>query len=212
MTFNIFAAAALASEPANNGNIVLAAGCAKCGRPICAYVDPTLGGQTETIANSLAGYSGDVMEFVRSIEIWPKPLSYVAPIGLSTNVERPFLQGEDNRARGNLEAAGAMYRKALDTASKELGVDLKKTRNLQHRLRLLLEADKLTPAIADWADHIRLLGNDATHEEDVPTQTEIDDLANLTRMALIYLFEMPKRIADMRAATGSAGGGAGSGG
>jgi Domain of unknown function (DUF4145) len=46
--------------------------------------------------------------------------------------------------------------------------------------------------------YIRLLGNEAAHDEKEPEQQEIDDLANLTRMTLVYLFEMPERVRRLR--------------
>ena len=95
-----------------------------------------------------------------------------------------------------------MYRKALERAVKTIhGFETaleEKQATLASVVKKLSEENKLTTAIADWAKHIRLLGNDGAHEKEPPTQDDIEALANLTRMALIYLFEMPERVAKLR--------------
>jgi hypothetical protein len=59
------------------------------------------------------------------------------------------------------------------------------------RIKKLATTSKLTPDIAEWADHVRDLGNDAAHEEVPPTREELDDLRNFTEMVMRYLFSLP---------------------
>ena len=106
--------------------------------------------------------------------------------------------------RGNNDGAGMLYRRVLDIATKELDPSLA-GKWLAQRLRDLTAAKRLTPDISDWASRIKALGDEAAHEEDEPTSAEVADMANLTRMALVYLFEMPKKIADMRTPAASGG-------
>lgn len=142
-------------------------------------------------------YGGDVTSIFVVKDIWPKPDKPSAPMYLPSAVESAFLEAEDSRLRGNRASAGAMYRKALDVATKRLDPSITDL-NLAPRLRRLAQAQRLTPDIADWADRIRLLGNSAAHDDETPGEADIADLANLSRMALIYLFEMPEHIRIMR--------------
>ena len=138
----------------------------------------------------------DITDLFNGAKVYPPRRRPEAPQYVSPEVERAFLQGERNRLRGDLDAAGAMYRKALDVATKQKAPDIKGM--LQQRLAGMSKAGMLTPEITDWADQIRLLGNEASHDLDEPTKEETESLANLTRMTLIYLFEMPERVRLMR--------------
>lgn len=90
------------------------------------------------------------------------------------------------------------YRRALEMATKDKARDLPERKILAQRIELLAKENRLTPALADWANHIKDLGNEAAHEEDEPTEPDINALASLTRMTLIYLYEMPERVRRMR--------------
>lgn len=136
--------------------------------------------------------------FFDIIDYWPHPDIKDAPDYVSPNVSRAFRQAEANKAQKHWDAAGTMYRKVLETATKELGSDLKKEGNLMRRIDMLEEQGRLTKDLAQWAHKVRLMGNETAHEEDEPTAQDVLDLANLTRMLLIYLFELPGRVAAMR--------------
>jgi Domain of unknown function (DUF4145) len=131
-------------------------------------------------------------------ECYPAPPAPRVIKGLPVAVERQFREAEENRFRDNRESAGMMYRKAMDTALDELVAD-KQERDRRKRILKMVEQRKLTPDLGDWANEVRLLGNEAGHEPDAHDKADIADLAHFTRMLLIYLFEMPQRIAAMRA-------------
>ena len=148
------------------------------------------------VVRGLQQGQSDLTKFAGRFTISPPRPTVHAPEHISPEVKRAFLQGEHNRQQRHYDAAGAMFRKALDVATKQKMPESKEM--LAKRLRAMKEAGMLTADIADWAEHIKTLGNEATHDADEPTQQDIDDLANLTRMTLIYLFEMPERIKIMR--------------
>lgn len=132
------------------------------------------------------------------VDYWPKPDIEGAPDYTSPNVSRIFQQAEANKAQKNWDAAGIMYRKVLETATKELGADLKNEGNLMKRIDLLAANGRLTKDLADWAHQVRIIGNETAHDECEPEAKDVLDLANLTRMLLVYLFELPGRVAAMR--------------
>lgn len=139
-----------------------------------------------------------ISKSIEIIDYWPKSNIKDPPDHTSPNVKRIFLQAEHNKAQRNWDAAGIMYRKVLETATKELGADLKKEGNLMRRIDLLAENGRLTKDLADWAHQVRIIGNETAHEECEPEAKDVLDLANLTRMLLVYLFELPGRVAAMR--------------
>ena len=65
-----------------------------------------------------------------------------------------------------------MFRKTLDTGLKKIDPEAKG--RLIDRIKSAAETGKITQDMADWANRIRLDGNDAAHEEDpfTPQQAE----------------------------------------
>jgi hypothetical protein len=126
----------------------------------------------------------------RVSQFWPPVPGPLIPEDLPPDVERIYLQAERNfPVEGNEEAAGTMYRKALDVGLKKIDPAAKGV--LAARIKKLTADGKLTPDIAEWSDHIRDLGNDAAHEEAPPTREELTDLRNFTEMVMRYLFSLP---------------------
>ncbi|WP_198150436.1 DUF4145 domain-containing protein [Gluconobacter cerinus] len=141
----------------------------------------------------------DVTDEFSFKDIVPAPPNPDVPEFLPNVVERAFLEGERSRIGRNLTAAGMVFRKALENATRQKATEAGITENnLKRRIEKLAAAQKLTPDIAEWADHIRIIGNEAAHDEDEPTEADINALAALTRMTLIYLYEMPERVRRMR--------------
>ena len=207
MTFDVSGWRLFAKRQLNNPSIFsVTAFCRGCDKGISGILDGTMTrSKTNQLPERLLDQAVEITDLLEILVIWPAIPKPDVPLGLSAVVERIFREAEDGKLRNNLESAGSMYRKSLDIATKNLDPSFA-SQNLASRLRKLAQVGKLTNDIADWADHIRRLGNDAAHDEDVPTGKEIDDLANLTRMALTYLFEMPKRVADLRISTAAAEG------
>lgn len=67
-----------------------------------------------------------------------------------------------------------MYRKALDIAVKE--IDPKLTGMLGPKLKKLAQAGRLTNDISDWADQVRVLGNEAAHDGMINISNEPQDI------------------------------------
>jgi len=68
-------------------------------------------------------HSGDLRGLLRnyrSLTVFPKTDSNSAPSNLPSNIEKAFIQAEDAIKRGHWEAAGAMDRRALELATKEM--------------------------------------------------------------------------------------------
>jgi hypothetical protein len=130
---------------------------------------------------------------IRLVEHWPSQIDTKAPEHIPDNVASFYLQGMDNLARKNYDAAGTMFRKSLDAALRRLDQSGKGT--LQQRIDNLPAAVAVTPAMKEWAHQIRELGNDAAHEEDPFTPDEAKTLQSFSELFLIYTFTLPGMLA-----------------
>jgi hypothetical protein len=72
---------------------------------------------------------------------------------------------------------------------------------LAARIKKLAAEHKLTPAIAEWADHIRELGNESAHEDKPPSKEDLTALRSITDMVMRYLFTLPKMVELRKAET-----------
>lgn len=128
---------------------------------------------------------------------WPEVPKPQIPENIPPDVERIYLQAERNfPIEGNEEAAGTMYRKALDIGLKRIDSALSGT--LAARIKKLSDCGKVTPEIATWSDCIRDIGNDAAHEDEPITRQELDDLRNFSDAVLRYLFSLPGMVRKRR--------------
>lgn len=109
-----------------------------------------------------------------------------------------YRQGLENLGARRWDAAGAMFRKTLDVATKALDPDLKKL-SLFHRIERLAEDGMLTPAMRAWSHEIRLDGNDAVHDETPETEADATVTQRFAEAFLTYAFTLPAMVEANRA-------------
>jgi len=172
--------------------------CPRCQFPSAAEIMRVA--QTHVAVANLAGHGGDPTTQGWSVRgFWPEPPSPIIPEYLPPGVQRVLIQAERNFAdAGNEDAAGSMYRKALDVGLKQ--VDPNRAGSLAARIDALAKAGQLTPDVAEWAHRVRMLGNEAVHEEEPPSRADIEDLRGITEMVLRYLFTLPEMVRRRREA------------
>ena len=187
----------VASTAMGGWNCALHVVCPKCQYPSSAHLTST--GQGAPQPDQLHSQPGDVVQLNWTVQtVWPAPPSLLIPENLPTDVERIYVQAERNfPVTGNEEAAGTMYRKALDVSLKIIAPDV--TGVLKSRIAKLVSKNLLTPSRGEWADQIRLLGNDTAHELDQPTREELEALRNFSDLVLRYLFTLPALVAARKA-------------
>ncbi|GGA47277.1 DUF4145 domain-containing protein [Pelagibacterium lentulum] len=116
-----------------------------------------------------------------------------------------FREANECRQMMWYEAAGAMYRKTLDVATKHIyshddRLEGKQpAQALRVRIKSLGEMKILEPDIVELADVAALDGNDATHDVDPYTADEAEALEDLTQDLLDRLFVRPARLAAVKA-------------
>lgn len=139
----------------------------------------------------------------RMVGVYPDAEGTDAPEHISPAVARCLYQANQNAELRHWDASGAMFRKCLDLATKELDPTLAGLK-LNGRINKLHEKGLLTDALKDWAHLIRLDGNDASHDEDELTDSEIKQLRSFTELFLLYTFTLPKQVTNkMTKATGA---------
>lgn len=143
---------------------------------------------------------GDILAAHHILDMWPAIVELAAPTHTPTPIARRFIEGEDAYRRGNWNSAVAMYRSALDIATKAMP-DVPSGLTFYKRLMWLHEHHFITQQMKDWADHVRVDGNDALHDPDEFEESDAKPLRLFTETFLRYVYELPGEVAAFRGET-----------
>jgi hypothetical protein len=124
---------------------------------------------------------------------WPESPKGSAPKDTPENVAKFFEQGTSSIDFGNFDAAGMMFRKSIEAATKLLDSELAQ-KKLVTRIDDLADAGKLTKDMAEWAHEVRLGGNDAAHEDEPFSLEDAQALQNFVENFLRYAFTLPSAV------------------
>jgi hypothetical protein len=163
--------------------------CGKCTMPVIAIVgmqNATLDHWVKHGIDVLADYGCTL------INVFPTPQKANAPAHVEPDVARIFLQAEAARQRKEFDTSGMAYRKTLDIALKKF--DPKLGGNLYDRIDALASRHDITAAMQEWAHQVRLIGNDAAHEDKEPKESDIEAIAAFAETLLKYLFTLPAEV------------------
>ena len=131
----------------------------------------------------------------RPLKFHPRSKVPEVPEHLPENVREYYLEAvETMKTQPN--AAGAMFRKTLDVGLKAIAPDARGT--LYSRIEALAEAGTITKELAEWSHHIRVEGNDASHEEEPFTRDQAEQLHRFTELVMMYLFTLPGMLGEWR--------------
>jgi hypothetical protein len=126
------------------------------------------------------------------VKIFPHITAHEAPADCTPDVSRIYIQAKNAFKRKDLDAAGMLYRKAAELACKSVDPDGKGM--FASRVQSLVSKDIIPKSVSDWATEIRIIGNDAAHEESSPTEEDIQQAAEFVEAFLEYIFTMPARV------------------
>lgn len=146
-----------------------------------------------------AAHQGEINDAYGVEDIWPGRLLSAAPLHTPASVAKRFLEGEAAYQRHSWNAAVAMYRSALDIATK--AIEGTPAGTFYKRLEWLHQNHKITPDIWSWADHVRVEGNEALHDPDEFEEEDAKPLRLFTEMFLRYVFELPGEVRAFRGET-----------
>ncbi len=145
------------------------------------------------------GRGGDVQW--RGVHWWPaagmRPVDPAVPEGVAEAVS----EGVCCLAIRAPRAAAVMFRGALGQIVSDRGSPTAQARRtLAAQLQQMATDGDLDRTLAEWADHVRLLGNAGAHpnELDPVTLDEAEDLSRLINAMVEYLYVMPARVQRAR--------------
>jgi hypothetical protein len=165
--------------------------CGACNTPICFQA------QSASPAAAPTNHKGNIEPAYGVAEVWPTRKDPSAPAHTPPSVRARFLEGEDAFSRRRWNSAVAMYRSALDIATKGMTGTPPGTTFFQ-RLEWLHNNHGITPDIRSWADHVRVEGNAALHDPDEFEEGDAKALRFFTEMFLRYVFELPGEVRAFR--------------
>lgn len=143
-----------------------------------------------TEANVLRNYHNQIVGSL--IDHYPKPITPLVPEHLSETVHKNFLEAKELFLLKRYNPSGMTSRRTIDLATKELLPDHKG--QLKGRIKDLLKSNIITQQLFDWANIIRLSGNDANHEYEDFTEYEAQQLLDFAEMFLLYAFTYREKV------------------
>ncbi|WP_296038250.1 DUF4145 domain-containing protein [uncultured Agrobacterium sp.] len=172
--------------------------CSLCEKPMIFRVE----GDENVSWDGIRGFLNNAFQSADTFNISSSPLqiSYfeptrsrsILPAHLPDDVLKAFQQAETNfELVGHEEAAATMYRRALERALKFTHPDLKGS--LKDKIKKLVAEGTLPSALGEWADEIRVVGNDGAHDDDVDREN-LKAARMFCDSFLRYLITLPKEV------------------
>ena len=127
---------------------------------------------------------------------WPPPPQPDIPENLPGKVQEAYLEAEKAYINELFSSSAMQYRRSLELSCKELGEE---KGNLSEKIKALGEAQKLSPAMIQWADRIRFIGNAAAHDEPLPdgdAKAEAEEIRYFSEAFMTYAFTLPEQIKE----------------
>jgi hypothetical protein len=162
--------------------------CGACGMPVAFWA------VTPGIQELPTNQNGNIEKAHYLIAgLWPELTSTDIPSDLPKPVERALMQANRNfDIADNEDAAAIKYRKALENAFVEAYPSVKG--RLIDRIDKLQEEHLITPALAEWAHEIRMIGNEGAHEIEGVARDDLENVRAFTDATLRYLFTLPAQV------------------
>lgn len=140
----------------------------------------------------------------------PAPRRAMASELLPPAVRQCMLEAEQTLIARDVapRIARGAFRTALDVATKDivtknpacLGGKNPEKITLFERINLLAAAKLLSPELQAWAHGVRGITNEDVHTVEPVSKEEAQEIAEITRLILTYLFELPARVKQAKAA------------
>jgi Domain of unknown function (DUF4145) len=178
----------------NGGHGIVFATCNHCTQPVTGVFRLNDTMKVRWQVENFDVISSNTMTLLLS---YPGVRKNAAPDHVDSSIGNIFVQAEDARMRGQYHTAGMGLRKTLDIALKRFDPSLKG--DLYSRINSLADKHTLTPAMREWAHQVRLIGNEAAHDDEEPTKVDIEAMSAFTETLLKYLFTLPAEVDARRA-------------
>lgn len=179
--------------------VAVGATCNGCQMPICATLmrTPTsLRSQTSPMSGS-GDLAAENSHFILK-RVFPERIAESTPLNIPEAVAKAFRQAESSLKAGHLDAACSMYRKAMELGLKAFSPDIEAWK-IEKRIDKMAAENRITPELKAWAHELRLDGNDALHGEDDASEEMANQMHELCKFLLTYLYTLPAQVAEAQA-------------
>jgi hypothetical protein len=180
--------------------------CRKCFRPSIGLLQRHVNGDGSPVKCS-GKYANLIFEFVEWV--FEVPNRRQCPEHVPEEIQRIFDEAASCASIGAWDAAGTMFRKTLDVATRSITptpdsdsepkpANWKIYKDLRPRLDWLFGHNLLSPALKDLSSCIHEDGNDAAHDATGISKAEAEDLSDFSESVLESLYTLPGQIAENR--------------
>jgi hypothetical protein len=147
-----------------------------------------------TASAALVPLQGDQFTLGMAVkDQWPKESQADVPADVPPTVLRYFRQATASLRAQNFDAAGVMFRKTLEVATREKAPE-SASKPLVKRIDALSNDGLITSDMRDWAHEIRLGGNEAAHDDDPIEREDAERLNQFTDAFLRYAYTLPAMV------------------
>lgn len=184
-----------ASRPNHPEDAVVSALCSACNMPICALLRRA--GNVRIGVNGPLSFDGNLLGAqspFNHIGIYPFRLTVDTPDAIPEAVRRAYEQAAASRTAGHFDAACSMYRKAMELGLKAFSPDIEAWK-IEKRIDKMAAEHRITRELQTWAHELRLDGNEALHGDGEASKEMTDQMHELCRFLLIYLYALPAQVA-----------------
>ncbi|WP_429200069.1 DUF4145 domain-containing protein [Luteibacter sp. W1I16] len=152
------------------------------------------------VTGSASNFFGDINIYKGQLNlvcIIPHIQPSTAPEGVPGPVAKAYVDGLDILNTGKWTPAAGAFRTSLDRATKILWADRFPSDDvpfkLDSRLKKLESLLGIPSAMMQWADSIRVVGNEM-HEMEEISEADARDVAHFAEMFLTYAYTLPSRV------------------
>lgn len=170
--------------------------CYGCKQNVVVVEDQFIGG----VASRSGDTSGGVVEW-RGMHWWPTPGMSAQDPDIPSAVADAVAEGTRCLAVRASRGAVVMFRGALAEMVSDRGSPAAQAKHsLAGQLKQMANDGDLDRALADWADHIRVIGNAGAHPNtlDPVSVDEAEELSRLLTSLLEYVYVNPARVQRAR--------------
>lgn len=172
--------------------------CQGCDQNVVVIEEQYVGGRRTRDGGTRSG----AIEW-RGVHWWPRPGMRTGNPDVPAAVGEAVAEATRCLAVQTPRAAAVMFRGALGQIVVDRGsAEARKMPNLAHQLKAMADEHSLDETLADWADHLRTLGNAGAHPNELEpvTMDEAHELASLMTALIDYLYVMPAKVRRARQA------------
>lgn len=127
--------------------------------------------------------------------LYPSDNKFIAD-KLPLSVQKSYHNAKQSYKAGLYEPAAIMCRKCLEAICSEKGIV---KGNLQNKIEKLKQENIIDNKLFEWADKLRIIGNDAAHDIEVNiTMEDASDSIEFIEALLSYVFILNKKFEDFQ--------------